>query len=133
MGLTVNTIASIVIGGTAILGTTAAVIANTAPTDGNTSITQQLPAQNTLTPSTVVQEGQTAKRAAVVPTPSPTSPGVDPAPNPTSPAVDPTLPPSYNSSGDDEGDEDGEYQDDSSQSGDDDSGYGDYEDDGDDD
>ena len=122
MSISSSALASLVIAGTAIGGSTFAVMANTASSDINSSNISQI--TDTDPSAKVPGESVATVDENGNPLPlTPVNPSQTPAPTPT--PIAPTLPPlDFGGNGDDDDDEDGEYED-----GNDDSDEESYEDD----
>jgi hypothetical protein len=110
MGISSSALATLVIAGTAIGGSTVAVLANNGQTDLNSTNISQVVTDPTGNPTT-----EPGTNVDTTPTTKPTPPANSPKP------VPPTIPPTYGGGDDDEGDDEGD-DDSSDDEGDD--GYG---------
>ncbi len=137
MNISSSALASLVIAGTAIGGSTFAVMANTPSTDMNSSNISQI--TDTNVPGTIPGESVAPVDENGNPqTITPVNPGGTSTPKPTSSSkiIAPTLPPvDFGGKGDDDDSEseDGDYEDGDYEDGNDDSYNGSYEDESDDD
>jgi hypothetical protein len=94
MGISSSALATLVIAGTAIGGSTVAVLANNGQTDLNSTNISQVVTDPTGNPTT-----QPGTNVDTTPTTKPTPPANSPKP------VPPTIPPTYGGGDDDEGDD----------------------------